>query len=73
MLKATGDIKLVQEWLGHSAIQTTSKVYAKVLTDHKVAALSAFEGRWDQPLNSAPSQIQDRNIIRDRGVKALTH
>ena len=46
MLQATGDIKLVQEWLGHTDIKTTSATYAKVLTDHKVAALKVFEEKW---------------------------
>lgn len=47
MLHATGDIKLVQEWLGHSALQTTADIYAKVLVKHKVGALGAFEARWN--------------------------
>lgn len=50
MLQATGDIKLVQDWLGHSALQTTADTYAKVLVAHKVAALSAFETSWNSAL-----------------------
>ena len=46
MLQATGDIKLVQEWLGHSTLQTTADIYAKVLVIHKVKALRRFESRW---------------------------
>ncbi len=30
LLEGTGDIKLVQEWLGHSSIQTTANTYAHV-------------------------------------------
>lgn len=47
MLLATGDIKLVQEWLGHSALQTTADIYAKVLITHKLSALPSFEDRWN--------------------------
>jgi len=46
MLAATGDIKLVQEWIGHKDIRTTAKVYAKVLVNQKLngfAALEAFQ------------------------------
>ncbi|MBU6246273.1 MAG: site-specific integrase [Xanthomonadaceae bacterium] len=47
MLLATGDIKLVQDWLGHSSIQTTAQTYAKVLTKQKVAALTGFQTNWN--------------------------
>lgn len=47
ILQATGDIKLVQEWLGHSSLQTTADIYAKVLVQHKLKALSAFESSWN--------------------------
>lgn len=43
LLRATRDIKLVQEWLGHTALKTTEGIYAKVLVDHKRSALRAFE------------------------------
>jgi integrase len=48
MLQATGDIKLVQDWLGHSAIQTTADIYAKVLVRHKTEAMHAFEAGWNK-------------------------
>ncbi|MBS7458849.1 tyrosine-type recombinase/integrase [Coralloluteibacterium stylophorae] len=41
LLELTGDIKLVQEWLGHKDIATTSKVYAHVLT-HKLQGAAAL-------------------------------
>ncbi|MDO4708229.1 MAG: site-specific integrase [Pseudomonadota bacterium] len=49
MLEATGDIKLVQDWLGHSAIQTTSATYAKVMTGQKLAGLERLEGYLKAP------------------------
>ncbi len=60
MLRATGDIKLVQEWLGHSAIQTTSDIYAKVLIGHKVEALKAFEADWTGT-SSVPETSENRD------------
>lgn len=47
MLLATGDIKLVQDWLGHSSIQTTASVYAKVLVRHKLDAVASFQAGWN--------------------------
>ena len=43
LLLATGNIKLVQEWLGHRDIQTTSAVYAKVLAEQSLQGMSALE------------------------------
>jgi|GEM_PF-653612 len=74
MLRATGDIKLVQEWLGHSALQTTSDIYAKVLIGHKVDALKAFEAEW-----TGTRSIPETGEIRDGYVpetgieKHVTH
>lgn len=73
MLHVSGDIKLVQEWLGHSAIQTTSGIYAKVLTNHKVAALGAFEARWNGPGISEPEPYRDSYLSRDSDKPAVTH
>lgn len=41
LLDSTGDIKLVQEWLGHSSVQTTANIYAHVTSSkmRKAAAL----------------------------------
>jgi len=43
MLQATGDIKLVQEWIGHRDIQTTASVYAKVMVGQKLTGRAALE------------------------------
>lgn len=67
MLRATGDIKLVQEWLGHSALQTTSDIYAKVLIGHKVNALKAFEAEWaEKPSIPVSGEIRD-NYLPETG------
>ena len=47
LLKATGNINLVKEWLGHTTIKTTADTYAHVETDSMVdgaAALTALRG-----------------------------
>jgi integrase len=36
LLKATGNINLVKEWLGHTTIKTTADTYAHVETDSMV-------------------------------------
>ncbi|WP_235172469.1 tyrosine-type recombinase/integrase [Xanthomonas citri] len=47
LLARTGDLKLVQEWLGHTKIETTASIYAKILVDTKVRALSALQDGWN--------------------------
>lgn len=42
LLTAFGDIKLVQEWLGHTALVTTSAMYAHVQTSQMVRAAGAI-------------------------------
>jgi integrase len=42
LLEAVGDIKLVQEWLGHSTIVTTARIYAHVPTHRLVGAAAAL-------------------------------
>jgi len=42
LLEAVGDIKLVQEWLGHTQITTTSETYAHVQTRRMVSAAGAL-------------------------------
>lgn len=42
LLEAIGDIKLVQEWLGHTTVVTTSKTYAHVRTRRMVIAAEAL-------------------------------
>ncbi len=55
LLRATRDIKLVQEWLGHTALKTTEGIYAKVLVDHKRSALEAFEKVLSSPRGRSPA------------------
>jgi len=43
MLAMTGDIKLVQEWIGHRDITTTARVYAKVMIGQKINGVMALE------------------------------
>ena len=43
VLRATKDLSLVQDLLGHSSIETTRKVYAHVLDDHKRDGVRIFE------------------------------
>ncbi|MGW8273837.1 site-specific integrase [Xanthomonas axonopodis] len=47
LLARTGDLKLVQEWLGHTKIETTASIYAKVLVETKVRALNALQEGWN--------------------------
>ncbi|WP_445392402.1 tyrosine-type recombinase/integrase [Stenotrophomonas pavanii] len=49
LLSATGNIKLVQEWLGHRDIRTTSETYAKVLAVQALAGMSALEQMRSAP------------------------
>jgi len=77
MLAATGDIKLVQEWLGHSVLATTEGIYAKVLTHSKVRALDAYKAMW---LNAARDagipvarDIQNRNHPETRTTSSVIH
>jgi len=64
LLSRTGDLKLVQEWLGHTKIETTAMIYAKVLVDTKVRALSALQTGWNGTSPNPPvDKIQDCNPI----------
>ena len=47
LLRATGNIALVKEWLGHTTIKTTADIYAHVETDSLMdgaAALTTLRG-----------------------------
>ncbi|CAD2254534.1 site-specific integrase [Xanthomonas arboricola] len=74
LLARTGDLKLVQEWLGHTKIETTATIYAKVLVDTKVRALSALQEGWNgaSPIPDMGT-IQDCNLSQDRDDRTLTH
>ncbi|MEA9660701.1 tyrosine-type recombinase/integrase [Xanthomonas campestris] len=74
LLARTGDLKLVQEWLGHTKIETTASIYAKVLVDTKVRALSALQDGWNgaSPIPDTGT-IQDCNISHIGEIQALTH
>ena len=61
LLELTGDIKLVQEWLGHSCLQTTSDTYAKVMTRGRMRGLDALEA-----FNSATRQVTLFAPFQDR-------
>jgi len=43
MLAVTGDINLVQEWIGHRDMTTTARVYAKVLIGQKINGVTVLE------------------------------
>ncbi|WP_369933945.1 tyrosine-type recombinase/integrase [Xanthomonas tesorieronis] len=74
LLARTGDLKLVQEWLGHTKIETTAAIYAKVLVETKVRALSALQEGWNgaSPIPN-PGTIQDSNISLKRDIEQTTH
>ncbi|WP_425601671.1 tyrosine-type recombinase/integrase [Dyella subtropica] len=42
LLEATGDLKLVQEWLSHGSIVVTAPTYAHVMTHRLVGAAEAL-------------------------------
>lgn len=46
LLSQTNNLKLVQDWLGHSKIDTTAGIYAKSMVGPKVAALEALQRNW---------------------------
>lgn len=74
LLELTGDIKLVQDWLGHTNLQTTSSIYAKVMTGSKLrgaAALEAFERQTRQVTDHSP--FQDRNDSETGGRFNVRH
>lgn len=77
MLAATGDIKLVQEWLGHSVLATTEGIYAKVLTHSKVRALDAYEAMWLNAARDAgipvAGDIRDRNHPETGTTSSVIH
>ena len=57
LLEVVGDIKLVQEWLGHSVITTTARIYAHVPTHRMVAAADALgKLRENSAALSAPEE-----------------
>lgn len=54
LLETVGDIKLVQEWLGHTSIITTARTYAHVQT-HRMVDAAALLTTVTQHLNCKQS------------------
>ncbi|WP_408953151.1 tyrosine-type recombinase/integrase [Lysobacter sp. Hz 25] len=74
LLNKTGNLKLVQEWLGHTKIETTGNIYAKALISTKVEALSALQGFTPGTSPIAETQsIQDHNSSHIRDNTITTH
>jgi integrase len=53
-LQALGDIKLVQEWLGHTTILTTATIYAHVAKRSLGRAASAMDALRNGTFLDAP-------------------
>jgi len=73
LLRLTGNLKLVQEWLGHTKIETTGNIYTKVLAESKTDAVSALSGNWNG--NHVPDTVsfQDRNPSQGRDDSIVRH
>lgn len=69
LLLATGNIKLVQEWLGHRDIQTTSAVYAKVLAEQSLQGMSALEQFRLPAASNAPGDVPRQGSIAKEGFQ----
>lgn len=63
LLLATRDIKLVQEWLGHRDIKTTSEVYAKVLAEQALHGMAALE-----QLRGSASSLRPGDVPRQVSI-----
>lgn len=68
LLLATGNIKLVQEWLGHRDIRTTSETYAKVLAEQALIGKSALEQLRAAPQVTPPGDVPRRGLIANEGL-----
>lgn len=75
LLQVTGNLKLVQEWLGHTKIETTGNIYAKVLIDTKIDALAALQAPKAPGVPHIPTQeqFQDRNLFLQGNETATKH
>jgi integrase len=61
LLEVVGDIKLVQEWLGHTTLQTTAGIYAHVQTPRLMGAADALNRlRASGTSRSVTQQFKDR-------------
>lgn len=69
LLLATGNIKLVQEWLGHRDIQTTSSVYAKVLAEQSLQGMSALEQFRLPAASNALGDVPRQGSIAKSGIQ----
>lgn len=73
LLRLTGNLKLVQEWLGHTKIETTGNIYTKVLAESKTEAVDALSGNWNGTHVPDTGSIQDRNPSQGRDVRVVRH
>ncbi|QGL66592.1 tyrosine-type recombinase/integrase [Stenotrophomonas maltophilia] len=69
LLLATGNIKLVQEWLGHRDIQTTSAVYAKVLAEQSLQGMSALEQFRLPAASNGTGDVPRQGSIAKAGIQ----
>lgn len=69
LLLATGNIKLVQEWLGHRDIQTTSTVYAKVLAEQSLQGMTALEQFRLPDASNAQGDVPRQGSVAKAGVQ----
>lgn len=73
LLERTGDLKLVQEWLGHTKIETTGNIYTKVMVSKQLAAVSFLDDDRQVSLVPKAGPFQDRNRSQDRDSTTVTH
>lgn len=73
LLRMTGNLKLVQEWLGHTNIETTGNTYAKVMAESKLDAVDALQQNWNVTQVPDAVSIQDRNPSQVRDNISTRH
>jgi integrase len=73
LLEATGDIKLVQEWLGHSSV-TTTEIYAHLVPSRLRKGFEVLQLAFPQGLsvgaNSVSSGLENRQRATVRGFES---
>lgn len=73
LLALTGDLKLVQEWLGHSTIDTTGDIYAKVMVGTKVSAVALLNAAAGNATIPQEGENHDRDSPMTGMYSAVTH